>query len=40
MVNLRGYNVSLDGIENTLLEHPEIKSCVVVLQGKEEAQKN
>jgi len=39
MVNLRGYNVSLAGIENTLLEHPEIKSCVVVLQGQEEAQK-
>ncbi len=39
MVNLRGYNVSLAGIENTLLEHPEIKSCVVILQGKEEAEK-
>ncbi|MDY7005043.1 MAG: SDR family oxidoreductase [Cyanobacteriota bacterium] len=39
MVNLRGYNVSLVGIENTLLEHPEIKSCVVILQGKEEAEK-
>lgn len=39
MVNLRGYNISLAGIENTLLEHPEIKSCVVILQGKEEAEK-
>ncbi|NET63722.1 MAG: SDR family oxidoreductase [Moorea sp. SIO1G6] len=39
MVNLRGYNVSLAGIENTLLEHPEIKSCVVIIQGKEEAEK-
>ncbi|NEQ13149.1 MAG: AMP-binding protein, partial [Moorea sp. SIO3E2] len=39
MVNLRGYNVSLAGIENTLLEHPEIKSCVVIIKGKEEAEK-
>lgn len=39
MVNLRGYNISLAGIENTLLEHREIKSCIVILQGKEAAEK-
>lgn len=38
-VSLRGYNISLAGIEHTLLERPEIKSCVVILQGEAEEDK-
>ncbi|MDJ1183388.1 type I polyketide synthase [Roseofilum casamattae] len=39
MVNLRGYNFSLAGIEHKLSEHAAVKSCVVVLQGEVEENK-